>query len=155
MPGWVKALLIVAIVVVLLVVGIVGVGVFYVMRNKDAWLARGKEVTEEGRNFGRTTDNQGCVDEGLSRYKKEPGFTSIITNSLFMRMCLESSKPTPGFCEQIPKQTEFMKSAEWKLRQCRQAGLQSDSNCQNLFTPVQQFCETPYPRPRDNNSNNE
>src|SRR4051794_34625054 len=105
MPGWLKALLIVAIVVVVLVVGVVGVGVFYVMRNKDAWLARGKEVAEEGRNFGKTTDNQGCVDEGLSRYKREPGFTSILTNSIFMRMCLESSKPTAGFCNDVPRQT--------------------------------------------------
>jgi hypothetical protein len=72
-----------------------------------------------------------------------------------MRMCLESSKPTPGFCDDVPKQTEFMKSAEWKLKQCREAGLQHDSNCQNLFTPVQQFCETPYQRPRESNSNHE
>jgi|ERR1041385_3663687 hypothetical protein len=155
MPGWLKALIIVAVVVVVLVVGIVGAGVFYVVRNKDAWVARGKVIAEEGRQFGHTTDNQGCVDEGLSRYKKEPGFTGIISNSLFMRSCLEFSKPTPGFCEEIPRQTEFMKSAEWKLKQCRQAGLQYDSNCQNLFTPVQQFCETPYKRPRGSNSNDE
>jgi hypothetical protein len=141
MPGWLKALLIVAIVVVVLVVGAVGIGVFYVMRNKDAWLARGKEVAEEGRNFGNTTDNKGCVDEGLSRYKKEPGFTSILSNTIFMRTCLEASKATPGFCDEVPKQTEFMKTAEWRLKQCRLAGMQSDNNCQNLFTPVQQFCE--------------
>ena len=155
MPGWLKALIIVAIVVVVLVVAVVGVGVFYVMRNKDAWLARGKEVAEEGKRFGNTTDNQGCVDEGLSRYKKEPGFTSILSNTIFMRTCLESSKPTPGFCDQVPKQTDFIKAAEWKLKQCRLAGLQNDSNCQNLFTPVMQFCETPYRRPRESNSNNE
>jgi hypothetical protein len=141
MPGWLKTLLIVAAVVVVLVVAVVGVGVVYVMRHKDAWMAAGKEVAEEGKKFGSTTDNQGCVDEGLSRYKKEPGFTSILSNTIFMRMCLESSKPTPGFCDEVPRQTEFMKSAEWKLKQCRQAGLQSDNNCQNLFTPVQQFCE--------------
>jgi hypothetical protein len=141
MPGWLKALLIVAIVVVVLVVGAVGIGVFYVMRNKDAWVARGKEVAEEGRQFGNTTDNQGCVDEGLSRYKKEPGFTSILSNTIFMRTCLDSSKATPGFCDGVPKQTEFMKTADWRLKQCRLAGLQSDNNCQNLFTPVQQFCE--------------
>jgi hypothetical protein len=141
MPGWLKALLIVAIVVVVLVVGVVGVGVFYVMKNKDAWMARAKEVATEGKNFGEGTDNQGCVDEGLSRYKKEPGFTTILSNTIFMRTCLESSKPTPGFCDAVPRQTEFMKTAEWKLKQCREAGLQTDQNCQNLFAPVQQFCE--------------
>ena len=78
MPGWLKGLLIVAIVVVLLVLGVVGVGVFYVMRNKDAWMARAKEVAAEGKSFGQSTDNQGCVDESLSRYKKDPGLTSVI-----------------------------------------------------------------------------
>jgi len=134
-------LLIVAIVVVLLIVGVVGIGAFYIYRNKDAWMARAKEVAAEGKSFGSTTDNQGCVDESLSRYKKEPGFTAIISNTVFMRTCLDASKPTPGFCDEVPKSTEFMKSADWRLKQCRLAGLQSDNNCQNLFTPVQQFCE--------------
>ena len=141
MPCWLKALLIVAIVVVLLIVGVVGIGAFYIYKNKDVWMARAKEVANEGRSVGNTTDNQGCVDESLSRYKKEPGMTSVISNTIFMRSCLEASKPTPGFCDQVPKSTEFMKSADWRLKQCRLAGLQSDNNCQNLFTPVQQFCE--------------
>ena len=141
MPGWVKGLLVIAIVVVLLVVGVVAVGVFVVVRNKDAWLARGKQVAEEGKNFGAGTDNQGCVDETLSRYKADPGFTSAIADTIFMRTCLDASRPTSGFCDDVPHQTEFMKSAEWRLKQCRLAGLQRDNNCQNLFTPIQQFCE--------------
>jgi hypothetical protein len=72
-----------------------------------------------------------------------------------MRMCLEASRPTPGFCDEVPKATEFMKSAEWRLKQCRQAGLGGDNNCQNLFTPVQQFCELPHRRGRETNSNNQ
>ncbi|HYX29790.1 MAG TPA: hypothetical protein VE863_14720 [Pyrinomonadaceae bacterium] len=155
MPGWLKALLIVVVVLVLVAVGVIGAGVYYVMRNKDTWIARGKEIAEEGKNFGRDTDNQGCVDEGVSRYKKEPGLTSIFSNTIFMQTCLDASKPTPGFCEDVPKSMEFMKSAEWKLKQCRMVGLQSDNNCQNLFTPVQQFCENRYRRSRESNSNQE
>ena len=72
MPGWLKVLLIVAVVIVVLVLGVIGAGVYYVSRNKDAWLAKGKAVATEGRDFGRNSDNQGCVDESISRYKKEP-----------------------------------------------------------------------------------
>src|SRR5262245_3352505 len=100
MPGWLKALLIVAIVLVLL---FVGAGVFVWMKNKDKWMARAKEVVAEGQQFGKQTDNQGCVDEGVSRYKKEPGFGTAISTSIFMRTCLESSKPTPGFCDSVPQ----------------------------------------------------
>jgi hypothetical protein len=154
MPGWLKGLLIVFVVVLVLAVGVIGVGVFYVMRNKDAWLARGKEVAAEGKSFGNSTDNKGCVDESLDRYKKEPGLIAIFPNTIFMQTCLHASRATPGFCDEVPKSMEFMKSAEWKLKQCRLAGLQSDNNCQNLFTPVQQFCEMKS-RPLNSNSNNE
>ena len=83
MPGWLKALLIVAIIIVLLIVGVVGAGVFWWMRNKDALMARAKEVVTEGKDFGSHSDNQGCVDESISRYKKEPGFSSAISERHF------------------------------------------------------------------------
>src|SRR6266446_7923514 len=95
MPGWLKVLLIVAVVIVVLVLGVIGAGVYYVSRNKDAWLARGKAVATEGRDFGRHSDNQGCVDESISRYKKEPGLGSAVSNSIFMQSCLDCCLPIP------------------------------------------------------------
>ena len=141
MPGWAKALIIIAVVMVLLVVGVVAAGVFWWSRNKDSLIARGKQVVTEGKDFGHKSDNQGCVDESISRYKKEPGFASTISNAIFMRACLESSRPTRGFCEDVPRQIEFLKSAQWRVSQCARVDLEKDSNCQNLFTPVQQFCD--------------
>ena len=44
MPCWLKVLLIVAVVIVVLVLGVIGAGVYYVSRNKDAWIAKGKAV---------------------------------------------------------------------------------------------------------------
>jgi hypothetical protein len=140
MPGWLKALLALAIVAVLLVVGVVVGGVVWWSRNKDKLMGRAKEVMTEGREFGRTTDNQGCVDETLVRYKKEPGFTSVISLSIFSRACLDASRPTPGFCNDVPKPTEFIKSGQWRVEQCRRADLSSDSYCRQLFQPVQEFC---------------
>jgi hypothetical protein len=150
MPGWLKALLIVVIVIVLLIVGVVGAGVFWWMRNKDQLMARAKEVATEGQEFGKQNDNQGCVDEGVTRYKKEPGFASAISTSIFMRSCLDTSRPTEGFCTTVPKATEFMKSAEWQVDQCRRVDLGQDSYCRQIFQPVQQFCEK---GPRKSNSN--
>jgi len=141
MPGWLKALLAVAIIIVLLVVGVIVGGVVWWSRNKDKLLARGKEVMTEGRDFGRNTDNQGCVDESMSRYKKEPGFTSAISTSLFTRACLDASRATPGFCSDVPKPTEFIKSGQWRVEQCRRVDLSKDSYCQQLFQPVQEFCQ--------------
>jgi len=154
MPGWLKALLIVAIIVVLLIVGVVGAGVFWWMRNKDALIARAKEVVTEAKDFGSKSDNQGCVDESILRYKKEPGFSNAISNGIFMRTCLDASKPTPGFCTDVPQTSEFMKSAEWRRDQCGKVNLSKDSYCQQLFQPVQDYCEKgPRRSPADSNSN--
>ena len=143
MPGWLKVLLIILLVGILLVVGVIAAGGIWFYRNKDALKAKLDTVTTEARDFGKNTDNQGCVTESISRYKAEPGITSAMSNAIFVRVCLDNSRATPGFCECVPKQREFMKAAQWKKDQCRQAGLESDSYCESLFTPVQQFCEKP------------
>ena len=153
MPGWAKALIIIAVVMVLLVVGVVAAGVFWWSRNKDALIARGKEVVAEGKDFGHKSDNQGCVDESISRYKKEPGFSSSIATSIFMQTCLQNSRPTPGFCDEVPKETEFMKSARWRVDQCQRVDLSRDSYCQQLFSPVQKFCEGRMGSGSEDNSN--
>lgn len=141
MPGWLKALLIIAAVILVLVVGAIAAGLYWWSQNKDALLAKGKATMEEGEDFGRTSDNRGCVDEAISRYKKEPGFTAAISSGLFETSCLDSSRPTPGFCNDVPKQTEFVRSGQWRVEQCRKVDLGSDSYCQQLFAPVQQYCE--------------
>ncbi len=141
MPGWAKALIITLVVMVLLVVGAIAAGIFWWSRNKDALIARGKAVVTEGKDAGSKSDNQGCVDQSISRYKKAPGFARSIEASIFMQTCLQISRPTPRFCDEVPKQTEFIKTAEWRVAQCRRVDLSSDNYCQHLFTPVQQFCE--------------
>jgi len=141
MPGWAKALIIIVVLGLILVVGVVGAGVYWFSRNKDALLARGKEVVAEGEEAGRHTDNQGCVDKSITRYKAEPGFTNGISTSVFMQSCLQRSRPTPGFCDDVPKETEFIKSGQWQLAQCQNVGLGSDQYCRQLFQSVERFCE--------------
>jgi len=143
MPGWAKALIIVGIAVVLLVVGVIAAGVFWWSHNKDALIARGKAQVTEGRNVGVTTNNQGCVDQSVLRYKADPGFAGTIAANLFMQTCLQASSPTPGFCDEVPREIEFIKSSQWRLEQCKRVDLSSDQYCQQLFAPVQQFCEKP------------
>ena len=141
MPGWLKVLLIVLGIIILLVVGVIAAGGIWFYRNKDALKGKLDTITTEARDAGKNTDNQGCVNETISRYKAEPGFTSAMSNAIFIRVCLDNSRETPGFCESVPKQREFTRTAQWRKEQCQTAGLERDSYCESLFTPVQQFCE--------------
>lgn len=149
MPTWAKVLIIVGLVIVLGVIGVVAGGAYWWSRNKDSIIARGKAEISEGRDLGRTTDNQGCVDQSILRYKKEPGLTSVIATSIFMRTCLDISRPTSGFCDDVPKQNEFTKSAQWRVAQCDRVDLRSDTYCHQLFAPVQDFCTNGSKEDRD------
>ena len=126
--------------VVVLVVGLAA-GAYWISRQSGPLLARSKAAMEEGRRFGASTDNNGCLTETVASYKKEPGFTNAIASQLFLTACLPTSRATQGFCDDVPAQTEIRKSVNWQLDQCARAGLTGDSYCGQLFSPVQKFCE--------------
>src|SRR3712207_7946837 len=55
------------------------VGFVYVAQKYGPGLvAAGKQSVEEGRAYGRATDEQGCVDESVARHKRAEGFAGII-----------------------------------------------------------------------------
>ena len=139
MPRWAKALIIAGVLIVLLVIGVIGAGVYWWSNNKDALMAKAKALVEEGQEAGRQTDNQGCVDQAITRYKADRGFTNGISSGIFMESCLRVSSPTPGFCDEVPHETEFIKSGKWQEAQCERVGLASDQYCRQLFQGVERF----------------
>lgn len=141
MPRWAKALIIAGALIILLVIGVIGAGVYWWSNNKDALMAKAKALVEEGEKAGRQTDNQGCVDQAVARYKGDPGFTNGISSGIFIESCLRVSSPTPGFCDEVPRETEFIKSGKWQQAQCERAGLGSDQYCRQLFQGVERFCD--------------
>jgi hypothetical protein len=141
MPTWLKVVLIVG--GLLVVLGIAAaVGLFFVARKYGpALLEAGKHSMEEGREYGRRTDNEGCLNEAVARHSRADGLGAVISNNIFFRACLEASRPTPHFCDDVPRPTEFMKSAHWQLDECKRYGLSTENQCGQLFQQVQQFCE--------------
>ena len=145
MPRWAKALIIAGVLIILLVIGVIGAGVYWWSNNKDALMAKAKALVEEGQDAGRQTDNQGCVDQAVARYKRDPGFTNGISSGIFMESCLRVSRPTAGFCDGVPRETEFIKSANWQQAECERVGLSSDQYCRQLFQGVERFCDKQRP----------
>src|SRR5215204_2088557 len=141
MPTWMKVLLVVGVLLVLLLVG-GAVAVYFLARTYGPGLGEaGKQTYGEGVEYGRRTDNEGCLIEAVARQARAEGFTDMIKNNVFMRACLEASRPTPGFCDGVPRQTEFMKAVAWQQQQCQRYGLKPEQQCDQLFQQVQQFCE--------------
>ena len=140
LPTWAKVMFIVAAGLTLMIAGCVGAGFYWWSHNRDALFARAKAVLEAGQTAGRLTDNKGCVDQSVTRYKAGPGLTSGISTGIFMQSCLESSRPTPGFCDGVPKMTDFVKVGPWRRSKCESVGLGSDPFCQSIFQGVEHFC---------------
>ena len=77
----------------------------------------------EGTDFGKTTDQAGCIQEGLIRSKTIPqNFENIIKFKMtylgeFEDYCLPASRPTANFCQQVP--ISFDEAAyDWASEQC-------------------------------------
>src|SRR4051812_43024393 len=116
MPTWMKVLLIVGVLLVVLVVG-AAVTIYFLARTYGPGLVEaGKQTYSEGVEYGRRTDNEGCLNEAVARQARADGFTDMVKNNVFMRACLEASRPTPGFCNDVPRRTEFMKSVGWQAQ---------------------------------------
>jgi hypothetical protein len=141
MPTWLKVVLIIGAVIVLLIVGVAGLGVYVWKKHGPELVASGKQGIEEGRAFGEGTDNQGCVDEGVARNRKAVGFGELIKSGVFLRSCLDASRPVPNFCDGVPGALQFVKTIEWRKAQCEKYGIGQDQQCSQLFQQVQQFCE--------------
>ena len=141
MPTWLKVLLAVGALFLVLLIAAVVVGYVVVRKYGPGFVESTGRSLEEGTEYGRQTDNEGCLNEAAARQARVSGMMDMIGNGVFMETCLKASRPTPGFCEGVPRQMEFMKAASWQQQQCKRFGLKPEQQCGQLFQGVQRFCE--------------
>ena len=128
---------------VAMIVVLLGVA-FYLGSDKE--LARETEAKKvEGREFGKTTNQEGCLKEGLTRAKTTTIFNLKANeiNRAFVGACLESSHPTPRFCDGVPRDSLLNPSAEadWEKQQCENVGMDhAQTGCDAVFTAKANFC---------------
>ena len=129
-----------ALIIVLgIVFGIAGVGYFYYTGNLDHNPERPK-----GEEFGRGTDQQGCVDESLRRIREYPESTfsekiEKVYIPSFATGCFSSCKPSKDFCDGVPRVKEALDSFIFVEHQCQRAGLDRGT-CHNVFRRVIKEC---------------
>jgi hypothetical protein len=139
--NWIKVMLICSVCFVLLIVAAVGLGAYWLSKHKNELLESGMSARREGAEFGRKSDDQGCLAEGLRRHRERHGFGDAILNNLFLNGCFETTRPTGTFCEGVPRSSEMMESIRWRIKKCADERL-SDSYCGNLFAEVQKYCDS-------------
>lgn len=121
--------------ILLLVLAIVGF-VTYIYSDKE-YLAQHDAVTIEGKEFGKTTDQNSCIQRGLSWLGevKNPSIKQVTLNGRFVNECLRSAKPSPNFCKDVPKLID----RKWKKEQCSLVG-RDDLTCDVVFDEKRSYC---------------
>ena len=140
-----RLFLIAVIVVVLLGVGLVaGFVIFLKLTPRGRTMDQRLTAMEnEGTEFGKTTDQRGCINEGLKRGKKIADITAQVGNQEFVRGCLRSSQSTPGFCDGVPSVLGKLFS-DWEEKQCERIGSPTVA-CRDVMKQQILFCAVKRP----------
>jgi hypothetical protein len=134
------AFTIAALVIIVPIVAFV-VGILYFTSDEN--YSRDYEVRKaEGREFGKLTDQQGCMQEGLKRARTMNilKINEITLNQAFVEECLKAGRPSPNFCDGVPS-TATSTFTEWPENQCKKAGMDVvKTGCKAVFEEKVDFC---------------
>ena len=132
--------------VILIVLAIVlGVAVFFAYKGYSLY----KVNDDGGRAFGATTDQQGCLIEGLRRGKSmSDDRLGRFANGTFVQGCLEASTPVENFCVGVPDVTDRDAQSKWANAECQKAGQSGNAGCLQVYNEKHTYCGFPKPQDR-------
>lgn len=96
-----------------------------------------QDAVVEGPEFGKTTDQNGCMQRGSDRLKDiaKPTIIHTTASHAFMSGCFETARKTPDFCSGVPSAPYF----EWIDAECQKLG-RSDEACRSVMDEKHRFC---------------
>jgi hypothetical protein len=104
------------------------------------------QAKTRGRDFGLTTDENGCVKTGSEKAvecDKSEMFEIVRCgkiDSVFLNACLEHAKPSETFCTFVPEFTDGVSAAEWQKDTCNQTGYSQSLSCRKVYEIVAEHC---------------
>jgi len=101
-----------------------------------------KADEQAGSEYGKATDQQGCIVEGLRRSRGHYLTDYQAGNAVkaFTDMCLKNAKPTESFCAGVPSYG-ISEGRKWANNECGKAGYdESATTCVFVFLSKHGFC---------------
>jgi hypothetical protein len=102
--------------------------------------SRSEEVIRQGKMFGSSTTDTGCLSMVTEVEKTCSGLECRVMNGVYFQSCLEESEQTPAFCDGVPSNSDIPRSIAWRLVVCDQLGL-SGNGCNDLLSVMQRHCD--------------
>jgi hypothetical protein len=128
--GFVAGVVVAGLVVVALLVG----GFAYIHKKTMDNIEATEKVRAAGTEFGKTTDQAGCIDK---TFDLEAPFASFDYSRMFVAECLSASRPTPNFCDGVPPP---LSDLNWEEESCRRIGRDTPL-CHAAYSGKMWFCE--------------
>jgi hypothetical protein len=101
------------------------------------------QAEKDGVDFGKGTDQAGCLHEAQQRLKvatKSGDFIKRRETQLFLNGCFQTSRGTAGFCDNAPKADNFLDVRKWSQERCTELGAGNDDACVSLYMEVSDAC---------------
>ena len=101
-----------------------------------------KADEQAGSEYGKATDQQGCIVEGLRRSRGHYLTDYQAGNAVkaFTDICVKNAKPTASFCEGVPSYG-ISEGRKWANNECGKAGYdESATTCVFVFLSKHGFC---------------
>jgi hypothetical protein len=114
-------------------------GWYWWRSNQKGIMQTSTKARQEGMKIGENLNEQQCFDTSITRTSEGIGFTDMISSGVFLGACLESSKSFEGFCKDVPTETEFVRSIQWRKNRCKEIKLEQNQ-CSALLSVVQRYC---------------
>jgi hypothetical protein len=118
----------------LAVAGVVATGIWW-KRNEGDITAEALVAAREGARFGIGNDEAACFEQAKQRAGGAMSVAGSFSVGAYMRSCLEFSRQTPAFCDDVPPQGALRRTIEWQSARCG-----DDADCRNVTQVVQQYC---------------
>lgn len=125
-----------AIVILILLFVTIGVGFWYYTgfrQHEPALRAKLDKASEDGKQFGMTSDQNGCMAKGLTI--ADPPNTFDVSDYDFDFECLRTSRRSPGFCDGV----SLAYDDGWPEDQCRD-NKQNPKACATAYDVKQSTC---------------
>lgn len=128
---------------VLILLAIVGViaTTFWFKRNAPEIEAQAGQATREGARAGINMDEATCFQEAVRRANGSTSVAGSFSVGAYARACMEYSRQSPGFCDNVPPMTALRRSLAWQQERCG-----SDTGCRTVSQVVQQYCAEGRPK---------
>jgi len=103
----------------------------------------GQQVKEDQRaaeQLGETADETACLNAAFARAEGKNAIAGTASATVFLTTCLRKSRPSPGFCADVPSNEDREAARTWAESKCRDLG-QNKITCSAVMGGVIAHCQ--------------